>query len=186
MCNAIINKLDLDISFYYLFSVCSPCVLSYLFPFLPSFEFELFSFNYSIGFPNTSSPLPHTLAANRWSFPVLWEFLKTFMPLLLPRSGIWIAIWLKLGFLGGHTIKNLPAIQETWVRSQGWKESLENWTATHSNILAWRIPWTEELSGLHSMGSQRVWATNTFTFSLVKVGRYRKVKKTHKTLPPYQ
>ena len=52
-------------------------------------------------------------------------------------------------------VKNLPAIQETWVRSLGWKDPLEKGTTTHSSILAWRIPWTEEPGGLLSMGSQR-------------------------------
>ena len=41
-------------------------------------------------------------------------------------------------------VKNLPAVQETWVRSLGWEDPLEKRMATHSNILAWRIPWTEE------------------------------------------
>ena len=52
-------------------------------------------------------------------------------------------------------VKNMPAIQETWVRSLGWKDPLEKGTTTHSSILAWRIPWTEEPGGLLSMGSQR-------------------------------
>ena len=52
-------------------------------------------------------------------------------------------------------VKNLPAIQETWVRSLGWEDPLEKGTTTHSSILAWRIPWTEEPGGLLSMGSQR-------------------------------
>ena len=47
-----------------------------------------------------------------------------------------------------HTIKNLPAMQETWVQSLGWKDPLEKGMATHSSILAWRIPWTEEPGGL--------------------------------------
>ena len=55
-----------------------------------------------------------------------------------------------------HTVKNLPAIQETQVRSLGQEDSLEKGMATHSNILAWRIPWTEEPGGLQSTGSQRV------------------------------
>ena len=55
-----------------------------------------------------------------------------------------------------QTVKNLPAMQETWVRSLGWEDPLEKEMATHSNILAWRIPWTEEPCGLQSMGSQRV------------------------------
>ena len=46
--------------------------------------------------------------------------------------------------------KNLPAVQETWVPSLGWEDPLEKETATHSNILAWRIPWTEEPRGLYS------------------------------------
>ena len=45
-------------------------------------------------------------------------------------------------------IKNLPAIQETWVRSLGQEDSLENEMATHSSILAWRIPWIEQLGML--------------------------------------
>ena len=54
---------------------------------------------------------------------------------------------------------------ETWVLSLGWEDSLEKGSATHSNILAWRIPWTEELGRLQSMGPQRVrhnWATFTW------------------------
>ena len=52
--------------------------------------------------------------------------------------------------------KNLPAMQETWVQSLGWEDPLQKGTATHSSILAWRVPWTEEPGGLQSMGSQRV------------------------------
>ena len=53
-------------------------------------------------------------------------------------------------------VKNLPATQETQVRSLGQEDPLEKGIATHSNILAWRISQTEELGGLQSMGSQRV------------------------------
>ena len=53
--------------------------------------------------------------------------------------------------LVAQLVKNLPAMQETWVRSLGWEDPLEKGKATHSSILAWRIPWT-----LLSMGSQRV------------------------------
>ena len=49
-------------------------------------------------------------------------------------------------------VKNLPAMQETWVRSLSHKDRLEEGVATHSSTLAWRIPWTEEPGGLHSMG----------------------------------
>ena len=58
--------------------------------------------------------------------------------------------------LVAQTVKNLPAVQETWVRSLGLKDPLEKRTAPHSGILAWRIPWTEEPGRLQSMGSQRV------------------------------
>ena len=53
-------------------------------------------------------------------------------------------------------VKNLPAMQETSFQSLGWEDPLEKEMATHSSILAWRILWTEEASGLQSMGSQRV------------------------------
>ena len=55
-----------------------------------------------------------------------------------------------------QTVKNLPAMQEIWVQSLGWEDTLEKGMATHSSILAWRIPLTEELGRLQSMGSQRV------------------------------
>ena len=51
-------------------------------------------------------------------------------------------------------VKNLPAMWETWVQSLGWDDPLEKGMATHSRILACRIPWTEEFCGLQSMGSQ--------------------------------
>ena len=53
-------------------------------------------------------------------------------------------------------VKNLPAIQETWVESLDQKDPLEKGMATHSSILAWRIPWTEEPGELQSIGLQRV------------------------------
>ena len=53
-------------------------------------------------------------------------------------------------------VKHLPAMWETWVRSLGREVPLEKEMATHSSILAWRIPWMEELGGLQYMGSQRV------------------------------
>ena len=53
-------------------------------------------------------------------------------------------------------VKSLPAMQETQVRFLGWEDPLEKGMATHSSILAWRIPWTEEPGRLMTMGSQRV------------------------------
>ena len=67
--------------------------------------------------------------------------------------------------LVAQMVKNLPAVQETWVQSLGWEDPQEKGMATHSNILARRIPWTEEPGKLQSMGLQRVrhdWATNIF------------------------
>ena len=58
--------------------------------------------------------------------------------------------------LVAQTVKRLPAMQETRVPSLGWEDPLEKKMATHSTILAWKIPWTEDPGGLQSMGSQRV------------------------------
>ena len=72
---------------------------------------------------------------------------------------------LNRGFPGGWVVKNLPAKQEMWALSLGWEDPLEKEMATHFSILAWKIPWTEELGRLQSMASQRVehdWAANTF------------------------
>ena len=55
-----------------------------------------------------------------------------------------------------QTVKRLPAMRETWVQSLGREDLLEKEMATHSSILAWKIPWTEEPGKLQSMGSQKV------------------------------
>ena len=68
--------------------------------------------------------------------------------------------------LVARMVKNLPAIQETQVQSLGREDPLEKEMATHSNILAWRIPWTEEPGGLQSMGSQRVGHDEHLTVTL--------------------
>ena len=59
------------------------------------------------------------------------------------------------GFPAGSVVKYAPAMQETRIRSLGQEDPLEKGRATHSRILAWRIPWTEESDGLQTMGSQR-------------------------------
>ena len=71
-----------------------------------------------------------------------------FMQLPTPHFLITMAV--------AQRFKCLPAMQETRFRSLGWEDPLEEGMATHSSILAWRIPWTEEPGGLQSMGSQRV------------------------------
>ena len=67
-------------------------------------------------------------------------------------------IWLQLdwGSLVVKTVKNLPAMRKTWIQSPGWDNPLEKGMSPQASILAWRIPWTEEPDGLHSMGLQRV------------------------------
>ena len=68
-----------------------------------------------------------------------------------------------------QTVKSLPAVQEMGVRSLGRDDPLEKEMSTHSSILAWKIPWTEEPGRLQSMGSQRVGLSNfTFFLSAVK------------------
>ena len=69
------------------------------------------------------------------------------------------AVRIKKGFPGGTKVENLPAMQETqeaWVQSLGLEDPLEKEMATHSSILAWKIPWMEEPGWVLFMGSQRV------------------------------
>ena len=65
----------------------------------------------------------------------------------------WPSVWASVV---AQRLKCLPAMQETWVPSLGREDPLEKEMATHSSILAWRVPWTEEPGGLQSMGLQRV------------------------------
>ena len=70
-------------------------------------------------------------------------------------------LWLKTeayfgASLVAQTVKNLPAMLETWVQALGQEDPLEKGMATHSSILAWRSPWTEEPGGLKSMDAQRI------------------------------
>ena len=73
-------------------------------------------------------------------------------------------------------VKNLHAMWETWIRSPGWEDPLEKGKATHSSILDWRIPWTEEPGRLQPMGSQRVrhnWPTFTFIRCHLQLNGYK-------------
>ena len=82
----------------------------------------------------------------------------------------WIVFLLSRASPVAQMVKNLPAMQETWVQSLGREDSLEKGMATHSSILTGRIPGTEEPGGLQSRESQRVghdWTTNTFTQNLL-------------------
>ena len=77
----------------------------------------------------------------------------------MPLAAIWINLESVMGFPGGSVVKNLPVmqeLQEMWVWSLVWQGPLKECMATHSSILAWRIPGTEEPGGLQFIGSQRV------------------------------
>ena len=79
-----------------------------------------------------------------------------------PGEGIGYLLQYSWAFLMAQLVKNLPAIWETWVRSLGWEERLEEGMATHSNILTWGVPMDKGACGLQSMVLQRVghdWAT---------------------------
>ena len=85
----------------------------------------------------------------------------------------------------GKKKKNLPAMQEILVWSLGWEDLLEKEMATHSSILAWRIPWTEEPGGLQSMGLPRVghdWVTKA-THPTWKAKGYTKIQNWLKMYP---
>ena len=97
-----------------------------------------------------------------WSFGVVSK-----RPLWYSKNSSRIPLYylLHLYFytLVAQRLKHLPAMWETWVRSLGWEDPLEKEMATHSSILAWRIPWMEEPGGLQFMGLQRVghnWVTS--------------------------
>ena len=97
--------------------------------------------------PAQSFPF-HTLS---YICPVLWAPTKTQSNRHLMRSShyYWIS-------LVAQTVKRLPTMLETWVRSLGLEDPLEKEMSTHSSTLAWRIPWREKPGGIQSMGSQRV------------------------------
>ena len=87
---------------------------------------------------------------------------------IFPREGIGYPLQYSWVFLVAQTVKNLPAMKETWVWSLAWEDSPREGTTTHSSILAWIIPWTEETGGLQFMGSQRVRQLSDFHFTFVK------------------
>ena len=75
---------------------------------------------------------------------------------MIHKSNIYNIYTYFMASLVAQRLKRLPGMQETGVRSLGWEDPLEKEMATHSSILAWRIPWREEPGRLQSMGSQRV------------------------------
>ena len=79
------------------------------------------------------------------------------IPLFLPSCIKEFILTTPVGVsLVAQLVKNPPAMQETWLQSLGWEESLEEGMATHSSIPAWRIPWTEEPGGLRSLGCKEL------------------------------
>ena len=98
------------------------------------------------------------------------------MNILLER-GLRLNNW---GFPVAQTVKNLPAMQETWVQSLDQEDPLEKGLATHSSILVWRIPWTQESGGLQSMDrvaksqTQRTDYHFHFLFLHIKILKARK------------
>jgi len=94
---------------------------------------------------------PETWHGGTWNYSCspVWKLSKKGQKVILRG-------FMEVAFLVAQRIKHLPATQETGVQSLGWEDPLEKEMATHSSILAWRIPWTEEPGGLQSMGSQRV------------------------------
>ena len=73
-----------------------------------------------------------------------------------PREGIGYPLQYSWASLVAQMVKNPPAMWETWFQFLTWGDALEEGMATHSSVLAWRIPWTEEAGRLWSMGSQRI------------------------------
>ena len=72
-------------------------------------------------------------------------------------------------------LKHLPAMWETWVQSLGWEDPLEKEMATHSSVLAWRIPWTEELGGLQSTGRKESDMTERLHFHFHFEGKVNRI-----------
>ena len=92
---------------------------------------------------------------------VVWAFFGiAFLDLFQSCGPCWVFKF----SLVTQIVKNLLALQDTWVQSLGWEDALAKGMGTHSSVFAWRIPWPEEPGGLQSLGSQRVvhdWVTNT-------------------------
>ena len=85
--------------------------------------------------------------------------------MIFNNSYIYKNTYIYMEFLVAQTVKNLPAMQETRVQSLGQEDPLEKGMATHSSVLSWEIPWTEEPGGLQFVGSQsQTRLTNTHVY----------------------
>ena len=104
--------------------------------------------NFSIGIPDSSADKESTCnAEDPGSIPGLRRHIG---------EGIGYPLQYSWDSLVAQTVKNLPAMRETWVSSLGWEDPMEKRMAAHSSIFTCRIPWREESNYLQSMGSQRV------------------------------
>ena len=74
---------------------------------------------------------------------------------ILKKKALYLRATVAMGFPGRSVVKNLPAMQEMWVRSLGWEDPLEMEITTHSSIIAWEISWTEKMNWLQSMELQK-------------------------------
>ena len=81
------------------------------------------------------------------NLPAMWETWIRFLGREDPLEKGRLPLQYSWSSLVAQLVKNLPAMWETWIRSLGWEDLLEEGMATHSSILAWRIPWTEEPAG---------------------------------------
>ena len=88
-----------------------------------------------------------------------WVFLLWTTVTLSENAKLMSSVIMTLGFLGGSVVKNPPDKQEMQVRSLGWEDPLEKKVATHSRILAWEIPWTEEAT-VHGVAKKRTQLSN--------------------------
>ena len=128
------------------------------------------------------------------SFQVRWHYLNIFRLSLKGRASFRAS-------LIAQSVKNLPAVQETGVRSLGWEDPLEKEMTIHSSIGAWKISWIDEPGGLQSMGSQRVghdWANTLLKGSVIfwargkgtteedRVRKRQKIKEGSGTSPVVQ
>ena len=99
--------------------------------------------------PSLAAAIPSKFLSCLFLPEVIWEVWRWLQGEFPFPTWDWASLVVRM-------VKNLPAMQKTWVRSLGLEDPREKEMATHSSILAWKIPWTEEPGGIQSMGSQRV------------------------------
>ena len=120
----------------------------------------------SILWPEVSE---HPLSFKSHGSSGTWKLLKNTPSKFHPFLSSQVLFVSHLSYCGAslvaQMVKNLPAMRETWVQSLDWKDPLEKGMATHSSILAWRIPWIEEPGGLQSMGLQSWTQLSDFYFT---------------------